>query len=104
MNYPIPKTVQELDALTQYSVDLDLITAAIAGVIRISRQQGRSLDDLRHEVLTDHNLLNPQLRAQLSEILTCAWETLPEATDLKPTSAPSPSHPAPQALGDQIEA
>lgn len=102
MNYPIPKTVQELDALTQHSVDLDLITAAIAGVIRISRQQGRSLDDLRHEVLTDHNLLNPQLRAQLSEILTCAWETLPEAADLRPTSAPS--HPTSKDLGKPPEA
>jgi hypothetical protein len=77
MNYPIPRNPEELTNLTQRPVDTELIAAAIAGFIGIARSEGRSLDEVRNEVLTDHQLLDPELREMLSEIVARAWETLP---------------------------
>ena len=76
MNYPIPDSPQEIVALRQQPIDEELIAAAIAGVVRITRSQGRSLEDLKAEVLADEGLLDFESRRKLSEIVSDAWQTL----------------------------
>ncbi|MCW6035016.1 hypothetical protein K4A83_01835 [Spirulina subsalsa FACHB-351] len=77
MNYPIPKSSEEIQALQHRPVNEELVAAAIAGVIQIARAQGKSLSDLTAEVLTDHNLLDGAQRRWLSELVTHAWYSLP---------------------------
>jgi hypothetical protein len=76
MNYPIPASPQEVAALRQKPVDEELVAAAIAGVINISRQQGKSLEQLTAEVLADDRLLDIQQRRWLKDLVTQAWESL----------------------------
>jgi hypothetical protein len=76
MNYPIPANPQEIFALRQKPVDEELIAAAIAGVIRIARSQGRSLEELTAEVLADDSLLDLKQRRWLSDVVAQAWENL----------------------------
>jgi hypothetical protein len=77
MNYPIPVNPEEIAALRQKPVDEELVAAAIAGVINITRSEGRTLDDLTAEVLNDDSLLDAAQRRWLSEIVAQAWQTLP---------------------------
>jgi hypothetical protein len=77
MNYPIPASPQEVAALRQNPVDEELVAAAIAGVIKISRSQGKSLEQLAAEVLADDNLLSLQQRRWLKDVVAQAWESLP---------------------------
>lgn len=77
MNYPIPVNPEEIAALRQEPVDEELVAAAIAGVINITRSEGRTLDDLTAEVLNDDSLLDSAQRRWLSEIVAQAWQTLP---------------------------
>ena len=77
MNYPIPVNPEEIAALRQEPVDEELVAAAIAGVINITRSEGRTLDDLTAEVLNDDSLLDAAQRRWLSEIVAQAWQTLP---------------------------
>lgn len=76
MNYPIPASPQEVAALRQKRVDEELVAAAIAGVIKISRSQGKSLEQLTAEVLADDRLLDIQQRRWLKDVVTQAWESL----------------------------
>jgi hypothetical protein len=76
MNYSIPQNSEEVAALTQQPVDLDLIATAIAGVVQIARSQGQSLDDLTAEILHDDNLLDTVQRHKLSQIIIQAWNRL----------------------------
>ena len=76
MNYPIPASPQEVAALRQKRVDEELVAAAIAGVIKISRNQGKSLEQLTAEVLADDRLLDLQQRRWLKDVVTQAWESL----------------------------
>ncbi len=76
MNYPIPVNPEEIAALRQKPVDEELVAAAIAGVINITRSEGRTLDDLTAEVLNDDSLLDAAQRRWLSEIVAQAWQTL----------------------------
>ncbi|MGF1498906.1 MAG: hypothetical protein ACFB8W_19075 [Elainellaceae cyanobacterium] len=80
MNHPIPADPQEIAALRSHPVDADAVAAAIAGVINLTRSQGRSLDDLTQEVLTDDRLLDWEWRCLLNEILVQAWECLQPET------------------------
>ncbi len=75
MNYPIPTSPQELIALRQQQVDEELVASAIAGVIKISRLEGKSLAELRAEVMADDSLLDAELRYWLSEIVAQAWDS-----------------------------
>jgi hypothetical protein len=77
MNYPIPANPQEVVALRQNPVSEELIAAAIAGVVKVARSNGQSLDELMAEVLADDALLDIQQRRWLSEIIAAAWEKLP---------------------------
>jgi hypothetical protein len=56
--------------------DEDLLVKAIADVVRISRQEGKSLADITQEVLADDAILSKRERLLLSEILTAAWQDL----------------------------
>lgn len=75
MHYPIPASPQEIVAMRQEPVDEELVAAAIAGVIKIVRAQGQSLEHLTAEVLADDTLLDLQQRRWLSDIVTQAWES-----------------------------
>ncbi|WP_017653528.1 hypothetical protein [Fortiea contorta] len=75
MNYPIPDSPQEMLALQQKPVDEELVAAAIAGVVRIVRAQGQSLEDLTAQVLADDPMLNKQQRRWLSKLVAQAWES-----------------------------
>lgn len=76
MNYPIPANPQEVAALRKRPVDEELVAAAIAGVIKISRSQGKSLDQLTAEVLADDSLLDKPQRLWLKEVVAQAWDSL----------------------------
>jgi len=78
MNYPIPTNSEEIAALRHRPVDEAVVAAAIAGVIRLARLEGRSLEDLTAEVMADDRLLEPALRQQLSDLVAQAWASLPE--------------------------
>ncbi|MBD2496505.1 hypothetical protein [Nostoc sp. FACHB-280] len=76
MNYPIPDSPQDILALQQKPiVDEELVASAIAGVIKIVRSQGKSLEDLTAQVLEDDPLLDRQQRRWLSQLLAQAWES-----------------------------
>ncbi len=77
MNYPIPASPEEIMALRQKPIDEELIAAAIAGVIKIARSQGQSLDELTAELLSEDPLLDQVQRRWLSNIVTQAWKSLP---------------------------
>ncbi|MBD2501943.1 hypothetical protein [Anabaena azotica] len=75
MNYPIPDSPQQIFALKQQPVDEELVASAIAGVIKIVRSQGQSLEDLTAQLLADDPLLDQQQRRWLSKVVTQAWES-----------------------------
>lgn len=76
MHYPIPDGPREILALRNHEVDEELIAAAIAGVIRLARSQGQSLEELTAEVMADDSLLDYSSRLELSEIVTQAWQVI----------------------------
>lgn len=88
MNYPIPANPQEVVALRQKTVDVDLIAMAIAGVVQVARNQGQSLDELLAEVLADDALLDWKQRCYLSEVVAAAWENLPAKRDVTLSNFP----------------
>ena len=77
MNYPIPDSPQEISALRKQPVDEELVAAVIAGVVRVVRAQGQSLDQLTTQVLADDQMLDRQQRRWLSQLVTQAWESFP---------------------------
>jgi hypothetical protein len=74
MNYPIPDSPQEIFALRQQPIDEELVASAIAGVIKIVRAQGQSLEELTAQLLADDPLLNQQQRRWLSQLVAQSWE------------------------------
>lgn len=77
MNYPIPDSPQEISALRKQPVDEELVAAVIAGVVKVVRAQGQSLEQLTAQVLADDTMLNKQQRRWLSKLVAQAWETFP---------------------------
>ncbi|MDF5708572.1 MAG: hypothetical protein PUP90_13020 [Nostoc sp. S4] len=74
MNYPIPDSPQEIVALGQQPIDEELVASAIAGVIKIVRAQGQSLEELTAQLLAEDPLLDQQQRRWLSQLVAQAWE------------------------------
>jgi hypothetical protein len=74
MNYPIPDSPQEIFALRQQPIDEELVASAIAGVIKVVRAQGQSLEDLTAQLLADDPLLDQQQRRWLSKLVAQSWE------------------------------
>lgn len=77
MNYPIPASPEEIIALRQNPIDEELIATAIAGVVKIARAQGKSLEQLTAEVLQEDPLLDQSQRRWLSNVVIQAWLKLP---------------------------
>ncbi|OKH22543.1 hypothetical protein NIES593_12155 [Hydrococcus rivularis NIES-593] len=77
MNYSIPVNPEEIMALRQRPVDEEMIAVAIAGLVKMARSQGQSLDDLTAEVLQDDPILDRVQRRWLSDIVAQAWKTMP---------------------------
>lgn len=76
MNYPIPDSPKDIFELRQQPVDEELVAAAIAGVIKIVRAQGQSLEELTAQVLADDPLLDKQQRRWLSQVVAQAWNSI----------------------------
>jgi hypothetical protein len=76
MNYPIPDSPKDIFDLQQQPVDEELVAAAIAGVIKIVRAQGQSLEELTAQVLADDPLLDKQQRRWLSQVVAQAWNSI----------------------------
>jgi len=74
MNYPIPDSPQEISALRKQPVDEELVAAVIAGVVKVVRSQGQSLDQLTAQVLEDDQMLDQQQRRWLSKLVAQAWD------------------------------
>ncbi|MBD2728588.1 hypothetical protein H6G96_20265 [Nostoc sp. FACHB-892] len=74
MNYPIPDSPQEIAALRQQPIDEELVASAIAGVIKIVRAQGQSLEELTAQLLADDSLLDQQQRRWLTQLVAQSWE------------------------------
>ncbi|MHC0063264.1 hypothetical protein ACWATR_10095 [Nostoc sp. UIC 10890] len=74
MNYPIPDSPQEIINLRQQPIDEELVASAIAGVIKIVRAQGQSLEELTAQLLADDSLLDQQQRRWLSQLVAQSWE------------------------------
>lgn len=76
MDYLIPSTPQELLALRDAPISTEVIATAIAGVIRLARAKGQSLEDLITELMSEDQVLDSSQRAWLSEIVASAWDDL----------------------------
>lgn len=76
MNYPIPATIEEIEALKENPINEELIAAAIAGVVQIAHSQGQTLEELTAEVLAEDHWLDPSQRRWLSDIVAQAWQLL----------------------------
>ena len=74
MNYPIPANRQEMLALGTKPITEDIIAVAIAGVVKIARQKGQSLEDLQAEVLQDDLVLDIVQRRWLRDSIVKAWD------------------------------
>ncbi|WP_392534775.1 hypothetical protein [Nostoc sp. C117] len=74
MHYPIPDSPQEIVALRQQPIDEELVASAIAGVIKIVRAQGQSLEELTAQLLAEDPLLDQQQRRWLSQLVAQSWE------------------------------
>jgi hypothetical protein len=77
MDYPIPASTEEILALGNTSVNEEKIAAAIAGVVKIARQRGQSLEDVTASILHDDSVLDIDYRKWLSELIAQAWKILP---------------------------
>lgn len=77
INYPIPRTPEEIAALRQHPVDEEMVASVIAGIVKIARSQGQSLDELTAEVLAEDSILDQVQRRWLSKIVTQAWQSIP---------------------------
>jgi hypothetical protein len=76
MNYPIPTSIQEIVNLRQNPVSEEVMLCAIAGTIKISREDGKSLEDITAEVLAEDNFLDVSMRRWLSQAVTTVWHFL----------------------------
>lgn len=89
MHYAIPKTTAELNALRQFPANEELVAVAIAGVIGWARTDGQSLDDVIAAILSEDGFLDYVQRDRLSEMISQAWQALPNLPSPSPTATPS---------------
>ncbi|MDY7007652.1 MAG: hypothetical protein SWX82_27880 [Cyanobacteriota bacterium] len=76
MNYPVPTSDGEVIALREQPVNDELVAVAMAGIVNVARSQGKSIEELKAEILADDRLLNMAQRQLLSQIVNEAWEYL----------------------------
>lgn len=75
MHYPIPGNLAEMTELDHQPINAELVAVAIAGVVKMARDQGQTLEMLQSEVLAEDYLLDATTRGWLSELVGQAWET-----------------------------
>ena len=78
MHYPIPASPEEIMSLRNRPVNEELIALAIAGIVRLARLRGQSLDDLTADVLAEDPVLDVVQRNWLSKMIAQAWGSLPQ--------------------------
>jgi hypothetical protein len=78
MQYAIPATSEEVISLRVKPPDEEVLAVAILGVVRIARNQGRSLEELTAEVLSEDGFLDLVQRHWLSKMVAQAWQSLPQ--------------------------
>jgi hypothetical protein len=76
MNYPIPQTAEDIIALKNDPISEELIARAIAGVVKLTKSQGQTLDDLTAQALAEDSLLDTAQRRWLSDLISHAWQSL----------------------------
>jgi hypothetical protein len=76
MNYPISTPPEPTNFSSKKSITVETIAIAIAEVVKIARQQGRSLEDLQAEILYDHSILDIVQRRWLKDLIIKTWEML----------------------------
>ena len=62
--------------MKQQPVDEELVAVAIAGVIKLVRSQGQSLEELTNQVLAEDAVLDKQQRRWLSQVVAQAWNNI----------------------------
>ena len=77
MDYSIPSNTEEILALENGVVNEEIIATAIAGVVNVARQEGKTLEELISGVLQDDRVLDMERRKWLSNLVTQAWRMLP---------------------------
>ncbi len=75
MHYPIPGNLAEMSELDTQPVNAELVAAAIAGVVKMARSQGQTLEMLQAEVLAEDLFLDSPTRQWLSELVGQAWDS-----------------------------
>jgi hypothetical protein len=75
MNYPIPDTPEEIANLRQSKVNEEIVASAIAGLIKMMRAQGQTLEDLIAQLLEEDSVLDRQQRRWLTHMVTQAWNS-----------------------------
>jgi hypothetical protein len=75
MNYPIPDTPEEIANLRQSKVNEEIVASAIAGLIKMMRAQGQTLEDLIAQLLEEDSVLDRQQRRWLTQMVTQAWNS-----------------------------
>lgn len=78
MQYAIPATSEEIISLRHRQADEEALAVAILGVVRMARTQGRSLEELTAEVLSEDEFLDLVQRHWLSKMVAQAWQSLPQ--------------------------
>ncbi len=79
MDYLIPNNTEEILALKNNPVNEEVVATAIAGVVKMARLQGQSLEELTTSILQDDRVLDPSRRKWLSEMIVQAWNILPDS-------------------------
>ncbi len=79
MDYLIPNNTEEILALKNNPVNEEVVATAIAGVVKMARLQGQSLEELTTSILQDDRVLDPARRKWLSEMIVQAWNILPDS-------------------------
>ncbi len=79
MDYLIPNNTEEILALKNNPVNEEVVATAIAGVVKMARLQGQSLEELTTSILQDDRVLDPARRRWLSEMIVQAWNILPDS-------------------------
>ncbi|MEI6380270.1 MAG: hypothetical protein WCO81_05225 [Cyanobacteriota bacterium ELA615] len=77
MQYEIPTKIEEVLNLCQKPIDEELVAVVIAGIVRIAKAEGYSIEQLSQEIMSEDPLLDPVQRRWLCDILSQAWHTIP---------------------------
>ena len=80
MQLAIPQSPQDFAALRKHPVNAELLTVAIAGVVRHAQREGQTVEQVLAEILMEDGLLEAQQRQLLGEIISEAWNALPPSS------------------------